>query len=219
MKVIIAGSGKTLYFLCRNFIGKGYEVTVIDHDKDECVQLARELKAIIIHGDASDSGILNEAGAMRADIILAVTSQDQDNLIICQLAAAQYGTPRVIAMANDPENTDVFRKMGVPAFSTTHIISGLIEQRASLEQIMNLYPIAEGRVNLTEILLESDSPVTGKLLKEIDLPENALVAVVIRDDHPIIPRGYNQLLVGDRVIVITLPENHGSVLKTFTGEK
>jgi trk system potassium uptake protein TrkA len=219
MKVIIAGSGKTLYFLCRNFISKGYEVTVIDHDKDECVQLARELKAIIIHGDASDSGILNEAGAMRADIILAVTSQDQDNLIICQLAAAQYGTPRVIAMANDPENTDVFRKMGVPAFSTTHIISGLIEQRASLEQIMNLYPIAEGRVNLTEILLESDSPVTGKLLKEIDLPENALVAVVIRDDHPIIPRGYNQLLVGDRVIVITLPENHGSVLKTFTGEK
>ena len=219
MKIIIAGSGKPLYHLCRNFIGKGHQVTVINDNKDECIRLSRELKASIIFGDASDSRILSEAGAMKADVVLAVTPQDQNNLIICQLAFLQYETPRVIAMANDPENVDIFRKMGVSAFSTTHIISSLIEQRASIEQVMNLYPIAEGQVNLTEIMLENDSPVVGKVLKEINLPDNALVAVVIRDGRPIIPRGGNQLLAGDRIILITLPENHGSVLKTFTGER
>jgi trk system potassium uptake protein TrkA len=95
----------------------------------------------------------------------------------------------------------------------------MIEQRASLEQITNLLSVGEGRVNITEIIINADSPVAGKLLKDIDLPENALVAVVTRGNKPIVPRGANQLLKGDRVVLITLPENHGTVLKTFTGER
>jgi trk system potassium uptake protein len=82
-----------------------------------------------------------------------------------------------------------------------------------------LLPVGEGRVNVTEIVLDADSPVAGKLLKDIDLPENALVAVVIRNNQPIVPRGANDLLAGDRVVLITLPENHGPVLKAFTGEQ
>jgi trk system potassium uptake protein TrkA len=122
-------------------------------------------------------------------------------------------------MANDPDNTEIFEKLGVSAFSTTHIVGSLIEQRASLEQILNLLPVGEGRVNVTEIVLEDDSPVVGKLLKDIDLPENALIAVVIRDNHPMVPRGGNDLQAGDRVVLITLPENHGPVLKALTGEQ
>jgi trk system potassium uptake protein TrkA len=127
--------------------------------------------------------------------------------------------PRTVALANDPDNATVFEKLGVSAFSTTHIIGSLIEQRASLEQIINLLPVGEGRVNVTEILLDIRSPVAGKFLKDIDLPKNSLVAVVIRDNLPIVPRGANQLLAGDRVVLITLPENHGHVVKTFTGEE
>jgi trk system potassium uptake protein TrkA len=124
-----------------------------------------------------------------------------------------------VALANDPDNAEVFEKLGVAGFSTTRIIGSLIEQRASLEQITNLLPVGEGRVNVTEIVLDDDSPVVGRLLKDIDLPENALVAVVIRDNKPIVPRGANDLLAGDRVVLITLPENHGPVLKAFTGER
>jgi trk system potassium uptake protein len=116
-------------------------------------------------------------------------------------------------------NAEVFDKLGVSAFSTTNILGSLIEQRASLEQITNLLPVGEGRVNLTEIILDGESPVVGKFLKDIDLPENALIAVVIRDNHPIVPRGGNDLLAGDRVVLITLPENRGPVLKKFTGER
>jgi trk system potassium uptake protein TrkA len=218
MKILIVGSGKTLYFLCRSFASKGYEVVVINRNREECVQLARQLSATVVCGDGSNARILKEAGAMGADAVLAITSNDQDNLVICQLASLQFGVPRAVALANDPENAEVFDKLGVSAFSTTHIVSSLIEQRASLEQITNLLPIGEGRVNVTEIILDADSPVAGKLLKDIDLPENALVAVVIRNNQPIVPRGANRLLGGDRVVLITLPENHGPVLKAFTGE-
>jgi trk system potassium uptake protein TrkA len=218
MKVIIVGGGKTLYFLCRSFTAKGYTVVIINRNRGECVQLARQLSALVICGDGSDARILKEAGAMGADVVLAITPNDEDNLVICQLASIQFGMPRAIALANDPDNAEIFEKLGVSAFSTTHIVGSLIEQRASLEQIINLLPVGEGRVNVTEIVLDLASPVAGKLLKDVVLPENALVAVVIRDNQPIVPRGANKLLAGDRVVLITLPENHGSVLRVFTGE-
>jgi trk system potassium uptake protein len=219
MKVIIVGGGKTLYFLSRNFAAKGYEVVIINRNEKECVQLARQLSATVVCGDGSDVGILKEAGAMGADAVLAITPNDQDNLVICQLASLKFDVPRSVALANDPDNSEVFEKLGVSAFSTTHIVGSLIEQRASLEQITNLLPVGEGRVNVTEIVLDADSPVAGKYLKEIDLPQNALVAVVIRDNLPIVPRGASDLQAGDRVILITMPENHGLVLKAFTGEQ
>lgn len=219
MKVIIIGSGKTLYFLCRNFTSKGYKVVIINSDRNECEQLARKLSAMVIYGDGSNVEILEEAGARSATALLAITPNDQDNLIICQLASLKYGIPRVVALANDPDNADVFEKLGVSAFSLTHIVSSLIEQRASLEQIVNLFPVGEGKVNVTEIILNSDSPVVGKQLKDITLPENSLIAVVIRNNQPIVPRGANDLQIADKVVLITLPENHGQVLKAITGEK
>lgn len=218
MKVLIIGGGKTLYFLSRKFTAKGYEVVIINRDREECVQLARKLKATVVHGNGSDPQVLKEAGALGADAVLAVTPNDQDNLVACQLASIEYGVPRTVALANDPDNAEVFEKLGVSAFSTTHIIGSLIEQRASLEQITNLVPVGEGRVNITEIVLNEDSPVAGKTLKEIKLPENALVAVVIRDNQPIVPRGTSLLLPKDRLVLITLPENHGPVLRAITGE-
>ncbi len=218
MKIIIVGGGKALYFLCRNFSAKGYQVTIINRNQEECVQLARQLSAVVICGDGSDAGILQDAGARQADAILAVTPYDQDNLVICQLAALHFEVPRAVALANDPDNVAVFEKLGVSAFSTTHIVSSLIEQRASLEQVINLLPLDQGRVNVTEIILNDASPVAGKYLRDIHLPKNALVAVLIRANQPIVPRGDNQLLTGDRVVLITLPENHGPVLKAFTGE-
>jgi trk system potassium uptake protein TrkA len=219
MKVLIVGGGKTLYFLCRNFTAKGYEVVIINRNREECVRLARQLSATVVCGDGSDPELLKEAGAMGADAVLAITPNDQDNLVICQLASLHYGVPKTLALANDPDNAEVFEELGVSAFSTTRIVGSLIEQRATLEQITNLLPVGEGRVNVTEIILDANSPVAGKLLKELNLPENALVAVVIRDGQPIVPRGANQLLAGDQLVLITLPENHGPVLRAFTGEQ
>lgn len=215
MKIMIVGSGKILYFLCRNFFAKGYEVVVINRNREECGQLARQLPAMVVHGDGSDSETLKEAGAMSADVVLAITPNDQDNLVICQLASLQYHVPRAVALANDPDNVEVFEKLGVSAFSITHIVGSVIEQRAFLEQIINLLPVGEGAVNVTEIRLDSDAPAAGKCLRDIVLPENCLVAVVMRGNQTIVPRGANQILPGDRIVLITLPENHGAALKLF----
>lgn len=219
MKVMIVGGGKPLYFLCRNLAAKGYEVVIVNRSREECVELARHLPAAVVCGDGSDPEILKEAGAMAADAVLAVTPADQDNLVICQLASLRFGVPRAVALANDPDNVEVFEKLGVSAFSTTRIIGSLIEQRASLEQIVNLLPVGEGRVNVTEIVLDGEAPVAGRLLREIDLPENSLVAVIIRNNQPIVPRGNSHLLAGDRVVLITLPENHGKALRAFSGDR
>lgn len=218
MKVIIVGGGNTLFFLCRKFTAKGYHVIIINRNKEECVQLNRQLTTMVVCGDGSDAEILKEAGAMGADVVLAITPNDQDNLVICQLASLQFGVPKVIALANDPDNTEVFEKLGVSSFSTTQIVSSLIEQKASLEEILNLLPIGGGKVNVTELVLGADFRTAGKLLKDIDLPENALIAVIIRDSKALIPRGGSDLRPGDHVVLITLPENHGPVLKALIGE-
>ena len=218
MKVLIVGGGKPVYFLCRTFLAKGHEVTVINRDHEECVQIARRLKVTVVHGDGSDQTILEEAGAHGADAVLAVTPNDQDNLAIGQLAALQFHVPRAVALVNDPDNEQIFQKLGVGAFSTTRIMASLIEQRTALDEITNLVPVGEGKVNITEIKLPPDSPVAGRSLRDLSLPAHSLIAVILRKGEALVPRGDTQLAVGDRVVLITLPANHGQALKAITGE-
>lgn len=219
MNVLVVGGGKVIYFLCRTFISKGYKVTVINRDKDECIRLARRLKITVVYGDGSDPQILEEAGADTTDAVLAVTPNDQDNLVICQLADLRFRVPRTLALVNDPDNEEVFRQLGITAvFSTTRILSSLIEQRSGFEEIVNLIPVGEGKVNVTEVMLKETSPVVGRSLRDITLPENSIVACVLSNDKLIIPRGTTVLQNRDRIIVISLPENHGQVLKALTGD-
>jgi trk system potassium uptake protein TrkA len=151
--------------------------------------------------------------------VLSVTPNDQDNLVICQLADIRFHVPRTLALVNDPDNEEVFRQLGITAaFSTTRILSNLIEQRASFEDIINLIPVGEGKVNVTEVVLGESSPVVGRPLIDIALPENSLIATIMRNGQPIVPRGATVLQVGDRLIVMTLPENHGQVLRLLTGD-
>lgn len=218
MKVLIVGGGKPVYFLCRTFVAKGHRVTVVNRHQDECVQMARWLKVTVVHGDGSDPNILEEAGAHGSDAVLAVTPNDQDNLAVCQLASMEYGVPRTVALVNDPDNEAVFQKLGVGAFSTIRTIASMIEQRTALDQITNLIPVGEGKVNITEIKLPASSPVVGKTLRDLSLPPDSLVAVVLRNGDAVVPRGETALRTGDRVVLITLPSNHGPVIKAITGE-
>jgi trk system potassium uptake protein TrkA len=218
MRVLIVGGSKAVYFLCRTFMAKGHQVTVINRDPCECVQMARHLKITVVMGDGSDPAILEEAGAHGADVLLAVTPNDPDNLAICQLASEIFDVPRAVAMVHDPNNERVFQKLGVAAFSTTRTIASMIEQRTALDEITNLIPVGEGKVNITEIRLQPDSPVVGKTLREMSLPADSLIAVVMRGGEAIVPRGDTELRAGDQIVLITLPGNHGPVLKSITGE-
>jgi trk system potassium uptake protein TrkA len=123
-----------------------------------------------------------------------------------------------VALVNDPDTEEAFRKLGVEAFSTTRTIASMIEQRTALDEITNLIPVGEGKVNITEVKLQPASPVVGKTLRDLSLPPDSLIAVVLRNGEPIVPRGDTQLRTGDRIVLITLPANHGPVLRAITGE-
>jgi trk system potassium uptake protein TrkA len=218
MNLIIVGGQKLAYFLSRIFTSKGYKVTIINEDKEEAKKLARMLKVTVVHGDGSDPQILEEAGANSTDALLALTPHDQDNLLICQLGIRHFHIPRTLALVNDPDNEEVFLQLGISSvFSTTRILASLIEQKASFESITNLIPIEEGKINATEIILENDSPVIEKSLRDVKLPEDSLIASIIRKGQPIVPRGSTVLKSGDRLIAISSPENLSRVLKILTG--
>jgi trk system potassium uptake protein TrkA len=219
MNILIVGGGKLVYFLCRTFLSKGYRVVLVNRDRSECVWLARHLKATVVYGDGSNPQILEEAQAGGVDAVLAVTPNDEDNLAICQLASLRFGVSRTLALVNDPDNEEVFRQLGVTAaFSTTRLLSGLIEQKTAFEDITALTSLGGGKVNVTEIVLQEDAPVIGRALADIGLPPDSLIAGILRAEQPIIPRGNTTLRTGDHLIVITLPDNHGPVLKMLTGD-
>jgi trk system potassium uptake protein len=218
MRVILIGGGKTTYFLAKQFLSKGYYVTVINRDPDEATLLSRQIRGVVVLGDGSDPRILEEAGARQTDVVLALTSHDQDNLVACQLARQMYGVPRTIALVNDPENEDVFRQLGVTvAFSATRIIAVLIEEQTGFEEITNLFSVAEGRIVVTEIALQEDAPALGKTLQELELPEGALVAGILRRGEVIVPRGTSRLQLADRLILVGQPDSYGDALRALTG--
>ncbi len=221
MRVIVIGSGKMLYFLAKQFATAEQHVTVISEKQTECTQLSRQLDStLVICGDGSDPKVLNDAEAFRADVLLSLTPYDHNNLVACQIADKMFGVPKTIALVNDPDNTELFRKLGVTvAFSATKIIAGLIEQQTGFQEITNLVPVANGLVTITETKLPEESPVVGKSLLDIPLPSNALIACLIRDDRVIIPRGQTTLQAQDKVLVLTQPENASKVLSLLTGHE
>lgn len=217
MKVILVGGGRAIYFLAQAFRTKAHSITVIHRDAGECARLARRMDAIVVQGDGSDPRILEEAGARAADIVLAATPSDPDNLVICQLARSRFAVPRAVALVNDPDNQGIFRDLGIDAVSTSLAIASLIEQRAALDQVTNLIPAGEGKVTISEVILTASSPAVGRRVAEIDMPRDALIAVAMRNGEAIIPRGDTELRSGDRVLLVTLSESRDRALKMVTG--
>jgi trk system potassium uptake protein TrkA len=219
MRVILVGEGKILYFLARQFASKGHSTTIVTGDQEHAGALSRRIKARVLHGDGSDPGVLEEAGVRRADVVLALTARDQDNLAVCQIARRLFKVPRTVGLVNDPHNEEVFRKLGVSvAFSATQIIARIIEERAGFEEIASLIPVAEGKVMVSEVALRAESPVVERELQQIEFPEGALIGGIIRVGEVIVPRGNTRLLAGDRLIVISQPDCYDQILRLLTGE-
>ena len=220
MEVLIVGGGKLIYYLARSLLAKGYAVGLVVREAIEAEWLARRLKAVVIRSGGSWPRTLEEAGITQKDVVVAITANDEDNFVVCQLAERKFGVPLALALVNDPDNELTFRELGVRAiFSTARLLASLIEQRISSQSVVNLYPFGEsGKFTLTEIVVDKDSPVASRPLREIPLPEQSLVAGILRAGEAVIPRGQTVLLPGDRLIVTALPEAYPAVLKALTGE-
>ncbi|HUX52017.1 MAG TPA: NAD-binding protein [Spirochaetia bacterium] len=220
MRVFIIGGGKRSYFVTRSILSKGHTVTVIDKDPEECRHFARRLNAIVVLGDGTVPSDLENAELADADLLLALTPNDEDNLIACQIAQRKFRVRSVFAVVNDPENEKVFHDLGIGStFSTTSKIASLIEQQTQVDGITNLEPIVDGRLTLAELRIEADSPAIDHALKELKLPAGCLIVSVLRNEQVIVPDGSTALAEGDRITFVADPSGYSLVLKRLTGKR
>jgi trk system potassium uptake protein TrkA len=218
MRVILVGSGRILYYLARQFTRKGYAVQIVTPAEGEARELSQRLNRPVLAGDATDAKILGDAGAIRADVVLALTPNDEDNLAVCQIARQTYKVPRTIALVNDPENEEVFHRLQVSvAISATRILSLLLEEQAGFEEIGKLIAVAEGQVAVAEVVLREDSPAAGLTIESITLPDEVLIGGIIRAGKVLIPKGGSQLLGADRLILIATEASMDEAMRLLVG--
>jgi len=208
MYIIVVGGGKVGYNLAKLLLAEGHELLLIEKDKPKAALLAREFGESLMEGNGSRVSVLREGGANRADVLVAVTGTDEDNLVICQVAKSVFKCPRTIARVNDPRNEALFSTLGIDAtVSSTRLIDSLIEEQVKAEDmVIPLVTLRSGNVEIIEMDLSRSSWILGKKIREISLPEGAIFISIIRGDEVIIPKGDTELTPGDKVIALVKKE-------------
>lgn len=215
MFIVIAGGGKVGYYLVKTLQQYRHKIAVIERQKDLCEKIANQLNIGVVNGDGTNIDHLKECMVNEADIFIAVTGKDEDNLIACQLAKRKFGVKKTIARVNNPKNIIIFEKLGVDiAVSSTSVIADLIEQEVDFSGMKTLMKLKDGKIALSEIVISETCPVINKSLKEIQLPKDCILISVIREDSVIIPNGDTVISDGDYIIAASSIANQQD-LKDF----
>lgn len=218
MYVIVAGGGRIGHYLTRSLLEAGHEVLLIEKDKARADYLAAEFGDVVSLGDACEVRTMQETGMSRADVVVAVTGDDEDNLVICQLGKSRFHVPRTIARVNNPDNEDIFHQVGIDStVSSTKIMFNLIEQQIETDEVIPLAPLQRGNIEIVEIDLGPDSPVVGKRIANIGLPQEALVISIVRDGHAILPNLDVEFREGDSVIALVNSDKEPQLRQVFAG--
>lgn len=220
MYVLIVGGGKVGNSLAAALSQEKYEVALLEKEENFARRSAEELdNVLVIAGDGCDPGKLEDAGINRAQIVTAVTGDDEDNLIICQLARDTFGVPRVIARVNNPRNEITFQKLGIDTVSSTTIITKLIEEETTVGDMFSLLSLKRGKLSIVEAILDNKSPVTDKKIKDLKLPRDSILASMVRGNHVIFPKGDTELQAGDSVIALVTIEQEKALRETLLGKE
>lgn len=216
MYIIIVGGGNVGYYLAKTLAAAKHEVLLLEKDRARCRTIAEELGEVVMQGDGCEVAQQVEAGFGRADAVVAVTGSDDDNLVVCQMAKMEHDVPRTISRVNDPRNEKLFRKLGVNAtVSSTKIIYNLLEQEVGSSDVIPLAALQQGNLEIVDIEIGERSPVLGRDIISLPLPQEALVISVIRDGHALLPAGARQFVLGDSVIALVNAETEHVLRDTF----
>jgi trk system potassium uptake protein TrkA len=216
MYVIVAGAGKVGWNLARELIAKDAEVTLIESDHARYRVVEDELEHAIQYGDASELWVLERAGIQRADVVIAVTGDDEDNILICQVAKEKYGCQRIVARVNNPRNLQHFKLLGIqPAFSATDLILRLIEHEVPEYGLVQLLALEEEHLEIIELEVGSGSEVDGKRVQDVPLPSGALIISILRNGAGFVPTGDTLIESGDQVLLILDPRLENQIATQF----
>jgi trk/ktr system potassium uptake protein len=208
MYLLIAGGGKIGANLARTLVRDGrHEVTLIEQRRERFERLEQEFEHQVILGDATEIFVLERAGIARPpDVVAALTGDDEDNLIISQLAREKYGVEKVIARVNDPRNQAHFDLLGIsPTVSATRGLMALIEHEVPEHDLVHLLELRKENLEIVEVQIDEGAPAAGKQVESVDLPEGSRLISITRNGRSEIAVGSTELLPGDQVLAILQP--------------
>ncbi len=218
MYVVVIGGGNVGYYLTKELLAAGHEVVVIEEDVTRARQIADELGSIVVANDGCEGRYQAEAGMARADVMASVTGDDAVNLAACQIAKIRFNVPRSIARINDPKNEKLFRQLAIDeTVSPTRSILGVIEHEIPVHDLLHLAELEGGEVQVVEAQLDGESPVIGRELRELALPEGTSIALVIRDDRAHSPRPDIRLRNGDKLLAVTSGDGEKELRELLIG--
>jgi trk system potassium uptake protein len=201
--IVVVGAGKVGWNLARELIGKGNEVTVIESKASRFAMVEEELEHAVHYGDGSELWILERAGVGRADMVIAVTGDDEDNILICQVAREKYGVERVIARCNNPRNLQHFELLGIkPAVSATDLILRLIEHEVPRYGFLHLLDLPQERLEIIEIEVAEGSEADGAEVQQLGLPDGSLAIAILRNGTGFVPLADSVIEAGDEVLIV-----------------
>lgn len=218
MRVAIAGAGNVGRSIAAELLGNGHQVLLIEREprslKVDTVPTAEWLLA-----DACEIDTLVTAGIQDCDVVVAATGDDKVNLVVSLLAKTEFGVDRVVARVNHPKNEWLFNEnWGVDlSVSTPHLITALVEEAVTVGRLVRILQFEGGQARLVEVTLADNSPVIDRALKDIDVPRNATVVAIVRDEHVVMPRGDSVFEAGDEVLAMVTPESEDEVRRILTG--
>jgi trk system potassium uptake protein TrkA len=219
MYVVIVGAGKVGWNLARELINKRHEVTVVESDAHRYAVVEQELEHSAMYGDGSELWVLERSGIERADLVVAVTGDDEDNILISQVAREKYGVARVVARCNNPRNLQHFELLGVrPVISATDLILRLIEHEVPKYGLVHLLDLPEERLEIIELVVSSHAPAAGARVSELELPEGALVISVLRNGSGFVPKADTVVEAGDEVLVVLDPGLEDAITTQFVAD-
>lgn len=218
MYIIVVGGGKVGYYLAKELVEEGHEVLVIEKESSRAELIAEELGDISLHGDGCEASTMEIAGFGRADMVIAVTGDDEDNLVVCQVAKAKFDVSRAVARINNPKNEQIFRLLGIDTtVSATSAILSHIQQELPTHPLIPLLTLKGGGLEMVEVKVPENSAVVGKRISEIMLPQQSLIALIVDEDGvPRVPHNDTAVRAGDEIVAVTRTENEDALRSVLT---
>jgi trk system potassium uptake protein len=221
MFVIVVGGGKVGVSVTRTLLDLNHEVVLVEQDRFRFERLEEEFEHRAIYGDGTELFVLERAGIARPpDIVVAVTGDDEDNIIICQLAREQYGVAKVVARVNDPRNEPHFDLLGIsPTVSATNMVLALVEHEVPQHELVHLLELRKENLEIVEVEIKAGSSAAGKRVEDLRLPESTRLISVMREGKAEIAVGATELRAGDQVLAILEPGREPELKRMLIGEK
>jgi len=219
MYIIVVGGGRLGYNLLKALLNEGHEVLLLEKDARVCRTIIEERGSVCYRGDDCEAATLAEVGTGRADMLVAVTGDDEDNLVACQVAKHKHNVPRTIARIRNPQNAFLFKKLGVDVtVSATDLIMEAIEREVPTHPVTELMSIEEKGLVLVDVKISAESATVGKMVRDLSLPKESKLALIIPGEGSAhVPAANTVLHAGDQIIAVTDPESKDALKAALRG--